>query len=90
MPSSDSYFKAGRAKTGGRQKGTPNKATVLENKIMSGVEKVEIENYVVELSQKYPTLFVRLIEKLLPAKVNVGGQEDNELIIKIKGLGSGD
>lgn len=79
-------FEKGRAKTGGRQKGTPNKATVIEQRLMDGLEGVNIELLILELAEKNPQALLGLLSKFIPNRVNVGGQEDNELVIKIKGM----
>lgn len=79
-------FEKGRAKTGGRQKGTPNKATVIEQKLMDSIDKIDIEMLILELASKNPQALLGLLSKFIPNRVNVGGQEDNELVIKIKGM----
>lgn len=83
-------FEKGRAKTGGRQKGTPNKATVIEQRLMDSLDSIEIESLIAKLAKEYPQALLGILSKFIPNRVNVGGQTDNELIIKIKGLGSGD
>ena len=91
MPSSDTEFKTGRKKTGGRVAGTPNKVTGdIKEMIRSALSEVGGVDYLKTQAKQNPTAFLGLIKSIVPRDVNVGGQTDNELIIKIKGLGSGD
>lgn len=78
-------------KTGGRVKGTPNKVTGdIKQMIRDALSEVGGVDYLKTQAQSNPTAFLGLIKSIVPRDVNVGGQTDNELIIKIKGLGSGD
>ena len=79
-------FVKGHQKIGGRTKGTPNKATVIEQRLMDGLDGVNIELLILELAEKNPQALLGLLSKFIPNRVNIGGQEDNELVIKIKGL----
>lgn len=71
---------------GGRTKGTLNKATVIEQRLMDGLDQVDIEDMIKLLAKKNPQALLGLLSKFIPNRVNVGGQEDNELVIKIKGM----
>lgn len=78
-------------KTGGRVAGTPNKMTGdIKEMIRSALSEVGGVNYLKEQAQTNPTAFLGLIKSIVPRDVNVGSQTDNELVIKIKGLGCGD
>lgn len=78
-------------KTGGRVKGTPNKVTGdIKQMIRDALSEVGGVDYLKTQAESNPTAFLGLIKSIVPRDVNVGGQTDNELIIKIKGLGSGD
>lgn len=46
--------------------------------------------YLKEQALINPTAFLSLIKSILPKDVNVGGQPDNELVIKIRGAKIGD
>jgi len=78
-------------KTGGRVKGTPNKVTGdIKEMIRNALSEVGGVDYLKTQAKQNPTAFLGLIKSIVPRDVNVGGQTDNELIIKIKGLGGGD
>jgi hypothetical protein len=74
-------------KTGGRVKGTPNKVTGdIKAMIRNALSDVGGVEYLKTQALDNPTAFLGLIKSIVPRDVNIGGQEDNELIIKIKGL----
>lgn len=74
-------------KTGGRTKGTPNKVTGdIKAMIRDALSDVGGVEYLKLQAMSNPTAFLGLIKSIVPRDVNIGGQEDNELIIKIKGL----
>lgn len=78
-------------KTGGRVAGTPNKVTGdIKEMIRNALSEVGGVDYLKTQAKQNPTAFLGLIKSIVPRDVNVGGQTDNELIIKIKGLGGGD
>lgn len=78
-------------KTGGRVKGTPNRVTGdIKQMIRDALSDVGGVDYLKVQAKQNPTAFLGLIKSIVPRDVNVGGQTDNELIIKIKGLGGGD
>lgn len=78
-------------KTGGRVAGTPNKVTGdIKQMIRDALSEVGGVDYLKTQAKSNPTAFLGLIKSIVPRDVNVGGQTDNELIIKIKGLGGGD
>ena len=84
-------FEKGHKKIGGKTKGTPNKVTGdIKNMIRDALSEVGGVDYLKVQAKQNPTAFLGLIKSIVPRDVNVGGQTDNELIIKIKGLGGGD
>ena len=57
-------------KTGGRQKGTPNKITVeLRDMILGALNDAGGQAYLVEQAQKTPSAFLSLVAKVLPMRV---------------------
>lgn len=89
MPSSDTYFKAGREKTGGRVAGTPNKNT---REYKEAVMKCANDpKFIEKMKKERPDIFVRMVAAVIPKDVNLGSQEDNKLEIRIRGYqGDGD
>ncbi len=84
-------FQTGHKKTGGRVKGTPNVATAeIKEMVRQALNEVGGVEYLKEQALVNPTAFLSLIKSILPKDVNVGGQPDNELIIKIRGAKIGD
>lgn len=66
-----------RPKTGGRQKGTPNKTTAaVKDMILGALDKAGGLDYLLRQSDENPTAFMTLVGKVLPLQVdaNVGGQ----------------
>jgi hypothetical protein len=60
-----------RQKTGGRAKGTPNKATAaLKDMILNALGQVGGEDYLIRQSEENPTAFMTLVGKVLPLQVN--------------------
>jgi len=78
----------GRAKTGGRQKGTPNKINaLLKDAILKAATEAgngDLAKYLQTQAEKNPTAFLGLLGKVLP--MQVGGEPDNpvEMIHKIE------
>jgi hypothetical protein len=74
-------------KTGGRVKGTPNKVTGdIKTMLRDALSDVGGVEYLKTQARANPSAFLGLIKSIIPRDVNIGGQEDNELVIKIKGL----
>mgnify|MGYP003537678668 CR=1 FL=1 len=79
-------FQKGRKKTGGRAKGVQNLATTeIKEMIHTALSNVGGVYYLQEQALINPVAFMGLIKAILPKDVNVGGQADNELVIKIRG-----
>ena len=68
----------GSAKTGGRQKGVPNKVTAdLKTAIMGAFEAKGGQAYLEEVAENDPRTFCALLGKVLPMQIN--GDEDKPL-----------
>jgi hypothetical protein len=66
----------GSPKTGGRKKGTPNKATTaVKEAFRQAFEDLGGTQALVTWAMENPTQFYQLYSKLIPTDVNVGGQE---------------
>ena len=67
-------FEKGRAKTGGRVKGTPNKSKELKNKILASADKKDLE----ELHEKFPHIYWKLVGQCIDRSVELGQDETKE------------
>lgn len=57
----------GRAKTGGRKKGSPNKVTKeLKTMILGALDENGGQKYLSQQAQENPTAFLQLLGKILP------------------------
>lgn len=87
-------FVAGQQKIpgSGKKKGSKNKISAsVADAIKNAFEKVGGEDYLVMVAKENPNAFLALLGKLVAKQVNIGGQEDNELTIRIRGYqGDGD
>lgn len=79
-----------RAKTGGRRKGTPNKATAaVKDMILSALDQAGGVDYLVQQSEENPTAFMTLVGKVLPLQVTGEGggpvtlEASEEMLLKI-------
>ncbi len=78
----------GRAKTGGRKKGTPNKTTaLLKDAILKAATDAgdgDLSAYLLQQANANPTAFLGLLGKVLP--LQLAGDSDNpvEMIHKIE------
>lgn len=81
-----SKLEAGRAKTGGRQKGTPNKTTaLLKDAILKAATDAgngDMAAYLQEQATKNPGPFLSLLGKVLPMQVT--GADDGPLSVVTK------
>lgn len=63
--------KRGHKKLGGRQKGTPNKATAeIKDMLRQALDEVGGIDYFVKQAQENPVSFNTLIAKIIPADLN--------------------
>lgn len=71
----------GLPRTGGRLKGTPNKATRdLKEAILNAFSRVGGEDYLVKLASTDPRTFAMLVAKILPNTTTADIQAKMELI----------
>lgn len=69
-----------RAKTGGRQKGTPNKVTgELKAMILTALDHAGGVQYLVDKAESHPQAFMALVGKVLP--MTVQGDTENPLTL---------
>lgn len=74
-----------REKTGGRQKGTPNKTTSkLKEAVLNAFEQVGGTDYLVKVAQEDPKTFVTLLGKLLPAEMKADISSEQGAVVVIK------
>lgn len=80
-----SKLEAGRKKTGGRQKGTPNKVTaLLKDDILEAAAKAHPNGrvgYLTQQAKENPTAFMTLLGKVIPTQIE-GSGEAGEIIFK--------
>jgi hypothetical protein len=63
-------------KTGGRQKGTPNKVNaLLKDQILAALDKAGGVDYLYRQAGENPTAFLTLVGKVLPTQVNHSGED---------------
>jgi len=78
-------LEAGRPKTGGRQKGTPNKTTaLLKDAILKAATDAgdgDMAAYLTTQAKANPGPFMALLGKVLPMQV-VGTGEEGEIILR--------
>ena len=68
----------GRPKTGGRQKGTPNKLTAdVKAMVLEALDKAGGVSYLLTQAQSNPNAFLTLVGKVLP--MTVAGDPQNPL-----------
>jgi hypothetical protein len=73
---------AGR-KTGGRQKGSPNKLTAqLKDMVLQALDDAGGVKYLKQTAIDHPTAFLTLVGKVLPLQVTGDGGGPIELIAK--------
>ncbi len=59
-------------KTGGRQRGTPNKVTVaVREAIVNAFEEVGGQSYLVKVAREDPRTFLTLVGKIVPREIEV-------------------
>lgn len=67
----------------GRGKGNVNKTTAaIKDMIDQALREAGGVDYLVRQSKENPVAFMGLVGKILPKDINVGGQNDNPVIIK--------
>ena len=80
-----SKLEAGRKKTGGRKRGTPNKATaLLKDAILAAGASSHpdgLEGYLTLQAMENPTAFMTLLGKVLP--LQIAGDPSNPMVVTI-------
>lgn len=77
-------FEKGSKKTGGRKKGTTNKATTaLKDAIMNAFEKVGGQAYLERVAEDDPKTFLALLAKVLPAEIKADVTTHRVLVKRI-------
>ena len=72
----------GSAKTGGRQRGTPNKVTAeLKDMILQALDNAGGVEYLQKQANDNPAAFLTLVGKVLPMTVN-GSGAGGEIVIR--------
>jgi hypothetical protein len=86
-------------KTGGRQKGTPNKTTallkdaILQAAILAGDRDDDTDglvNYLEMQARTNPGPFMALLGKVLPIQAHIGGDPENNTPIGVRWMNSPD
>lgn len=73
-----------RPKTGGRQKGTPNKTTAeLKEMVLQALSGVGGVAYLQSVAESHPPAFVSLLGKVLPLQVQGPGPNGEHVFQKI-------
>lgn len=85
-------LEAGRAKTGGRKKGTPNKINaLLRDEILQAASDAHPDGrvgYLTQQAKKNPTAFLTLLGKVLPTQI-AGGDGESLQITVVTGVPRG-
>jgi hypothetical protein len=67
----------GSPKTGGRQKGTPNRITrTVKEAIEAAFDELGGVDYLVRTAERHPTAFLSLLGRVLPTEVSGGVNVD--------------
>ena len=76
-------FQKGHIKVGGRTQGTLNKYTQeFKENVLKAINDPK---WIATMKKTRPEILASLGKAILPKDVNIGGQPDNELVIKIAG-----
>lgn len=80
--------KPGTPKTGGRQKGTPNKTTaLLKDAILQAANNAGgpegLVGYLTDQAKESPAAFLSLLGKVLPMTIN-GTGKDGEIVTRVE------
>jgi len=79
----ESKLEPGREKTGGREKGTPNKATAaLKDMILGALDDAGGQTYLAQQALDNPGAFMALIGKVLPKDLNLGVDTTLNIILR--------
>lgn len=73
---------AGRVKTGGRQKGTPNKVTAeIKDMVIQALSESGGVEYLKDQARENPNAFLGLVGKVLPLQVT--GANGSPLVVEV-------
>lgn len=79
-----SKLESGRKKTGGRQKGTPNRVSAdVKSMVLQAFEMVGGSKYLVQQSIDNPVAFMGLIGKVLPKQVEATIEHSADIKLSI-------
>jgi hypothetical protein len=82
--------KPGTPKTGGRQKGTPNKLTAdVKAMVLSALDKAGGVDYLLNQATTNPTAFMTLVGKVLPLTLEGGDKPIQVARIELVAGGNG-
>lgn len=69
-------------KTGGRQKGSPNKVSrELKDMILGALDEAGGQAYLVRQAESSPAAFMTLVGKVLPMQVNGPGEQGEHKLV---------
>lgn len=74
MALSSTSFKKGRAKTGGRTMGTPNKVDLKESTLRA-FDEVGGAEYLKTIAAKYPNAFLNFLGRFVTRDIELSGKE---------------
>ena len=74
MALSSTSFKKGRAKTGGRVAGTPNKVDLKESTLRA-FDEVGGAEYLKTIAAKYPNAFLNFLGRFVTRDIELSGKE---------------
>ena len=76
-------LKPGRKKTGGRKKGTPNKATTeVKAAILAAFDNLGGVAYLERVGQDNPQVFCSLLGKVMPSQISMTTGKDIQIVIQ--------
>lgn len=77
----------GQPKTGGRQKGVPNRITrELKDMIRGALDQAGGQDYLYQQAQENPNAFLQLVGKILPQELKAKADDGAQVVITL-GIG---
>ena len=79
-------FEKGRVKTGGRQKGTPNKFTTVKQAFLDAFEELGGKDFIIKVSKtsKGKAAVLQSMTRLLPNKTEITGEDGGPIKTSMK------
>jgi len=75
-----------RVKTGGRQKGTPNKMTLtVKQSVLDAFDQVGGVDYLINIASDDPKTFCAMLAKIIPSDVNADLKASGEFVVRWAG-----